>query len=279
MGKFAVYTIFDNNYIVNGFALLYSFFKTNEWFDGDFFILTDDKYSILSDENKEKCKKFSSHIDFLEIKSDTFSPLMNNQKNICSEEKFLSCFYKLAVFLGKYDRVLWLDGDTLVLGNIRELFESEEYNGKFCACLDCVASNETFTKRSDRDYFNGGVYLVDKGFTNKYDFTRLYVFCSKVTKKELSSPRSRGKGNWVDQDCLNYYIKNEDVLIIPSMTYNANHCFGKGKGERAKIFHYYGPFNKPNGKMDMRGKDKWFFDPWHKMHDEAMKIVNKNNEK
>ena len=45
----AVFVLIFSDNIDNGFALLYSFFKTNEWFDGDFFILTDDKYSILSD--------------------------------------------------------------------------------------------------------------------------------------------------------------------------------------------------------------------------------------
>lgn len=59
MKKIAIYTLFDNNYFDNGASLLYSFFKFNDWFNGDFFVINDDKYCILSDENKKKLKTLS----------------------------------------------------------------------------------------------------------------------------------------------------------------------------------------------------------------------------
>lgn len=201
--------------------------------------------------------------------------MLENQDKIVKKKAFLSCFYKLEIFKGKYDRVLLLDSDMIIRDNIKELFEDESYNGKFCACLDSQVSRETYVKRGPKDYFNGGVYVVDKEVTKKYPYEVLRDFCATTTEGQLSSsPRTRGKGQFVDQDCLNYFLKDEDVLILPSSMYNGNHCLKEKGCGGAKIFHYYGPFNKPNGRMDKRGMDKWFFDPWHKMHDEVMEKLN-----
>lgn len=274
MEKYAIYTLFDDSYFKYGIILLYSFFKYNKWFDGDFFIINDSKYCVLSDENKEKIKKISGQIKFLDIKNEDYAALMNNQKRIALRENLLQCFFKLEIFNNKYDKILWLDSDILILQSIEELFTKEEFNGKFCACLDCSKNNKMFIKRGMRDYFNGGVYRIDKDIKKKYPYEELKKACETISKEVLkNSDRVKFRGGCVDQDFLNYYIKDEDTLIIPYV-YNVNLYSGKYNSDEVFIFHYYGPGNKPNERADKCGRHNWFFDPWHKMHDEVMEKLN-----
>lgn len=267
--KYAIYTLFDDAYVENAEVFLYSFFKTNEWFNGDLFIINDDKWCILSDDSKKRIQKISDKIKFLNVDSNEYKPVFDNQYEICDRRKTVCCFYKLEIFRGDYDKIVWIDSDTCVLGSIEDLFENPIFDGKFCACLDCVPSSDVHIKRGPNDYFNGGVYRIDREVMKKYPYDKVFNVCANITKEELSqSEKSRCNGAAVDQDVLNYYIDNDDVLIIPSTIYNINHCFGKIDMTDAKICHYYGPFNKPDGAMDKRGQDGWFFDPWHRTYNE-----------
>lgn len=270
--KYAIYTMFDNDYVENAEVFLYSFFKTNTWFNGDLNIINDEKWCILSDENKEKIQKISDKIKILDLNYKEYESVFKNQYEICNKRKIVCCFYKLEIFRGNYDKIVWIDSDVCILGSLEDLFENPIFDGKFCACLDCVPSTNVHIKRGPKDYFNGGVYRVDRELIKKYPYDKVFNVCANVTKEELSqSEKSRLNGNAVDQDVLNYYIENEDVLIIPSTEYNINHSFGRIDMTNAKICHYYGPFNKPNGPMDKDGRDGWFFDPWHKIYNEINK--------
>ncbi len=268
----AVYTVISDVYFEYGYVMVYSFFKNNPWFDGDFLIINDDKYVILSESNKRRLQKISNRIKFLNLFSEKYKPVLDNQASICGNDKLVCCFYKLEIFRdNKYDKVLYLDSVIVVNGSLEELFKREDTDGKFCACLDVVASDKTYIRESDKDYFNGGMYLLDNEVIKKYPFEKMFKICSEVTKEEIKeSIRAKNDGLCVDQDIFNFIIKDEDTLILPSLYYNVNHCMKKYDSVKTKIYHYYGPSNKPNGKMDRLGKDKWFFDPWHKYYDETL---------
>ena len=263
MEEIAVYTLFDDNYFDYGATLIYSFFKYNDWFDGDFVVINDDKYCTLSDENKERLRKFSKNIKFLTVKNSEYIRVLDNQYEICSvNKKWLSCFFELELFRTKYDKALWLDSDTIVMASIRELFEDKKLDGKFSCCGDC--------QDLAADYFNAGVYRVDKEFLKKYPFKKVYDFCAKVTKDGLiTSRRALCEGMLVIQDCLNHLIVQEDRFFLPHSFYNMS-VFFNTHTPLCKIHHYNGGLNKPNGPTEKSGRYNWFFEPWHRLHGEAM---------
>jgi lipopolysaccharide biosynthesis glycosyltransferase len=268
MGKLAIYTQFDDNYFEYGATMLYSFFKYNTWFNGDFFIINDDECIFLSNENKEKLKKISDHIKILDVKGSEYAKVINNQYEICSvNKKWLSCFYELELFRSSYDKILWLDSDTIVRGSIEELFNDRALDGKFCCCQDIIALG----------YFNAGVYLLDQEVIKKYPFEKMHDFCANVTKKGLiKSSNARGDGRLVIQDCLNHLIAEDDRIYLPHSFYNVSVFFPINASSIGKIFHYNGRNNKPNGPTERTGLYDWFFKPYHELHEEAMKIVNGN---
>lgn len=144
----AIYTVISDVYFEYGYIMVYSFFKNNPWFDGDFLIINDDKYVILSESNKRRLQKISNRIKFLNLFSEKYKPVLDNQASICGNDKLVCCFYKLEIFRdNKYDKVLYLDSDIVVDGSLEELFKREDTDGKFCACLDVVASDKTYIRK------------------------------------------------------------------------------------------------------------------------------------
>ena len=264
MERLAIYTLFDDNYFDFGATLLYSFFKFNKWFEGEFFVINDDKFCVLSEENRERLKKISPKIKFLDIKNSDYAKLIDNQYNICAfNKKWLSCFFELELFKSDYDKMLWLDSDTIVRDSIEELFDDKTLDGKFCCCQDIIAL----------DYFNAGVYRLDKEVIKKYPYEKMKEFCEKVTKEGLKkSSRARGNGLLVVQDCLNHLIAKEDRIYLPHSFYNTTVFFPMVMMP-GKIFHYNGGDNKPNGPTERTGRYDWFYQPWHKLNKEVMELI------
>lgn len=100
--------------------------------------------------------------------------------------------------------VLWLDCDTLICGNIKELFEIDLSN---YACMMVRENNDlaALANRVTGAYFNGGVMLI-----NLKDW-RTTHFSEKVIH-ELK--RRKGRGPDKDQSLINY-ILNKRIGILP----------------------------------------------------------------
>lgn len=257
--EFCLYTLFDDNYFECGSNLIFSFLSNNSWFNGDIVVICDDGlYCNLSKTNRKKLKKIYNNISFLEVNHNNymqiFDYLLNN--NIC-EKKFLSCFYKYEIFKKTgYKKKVYLDSDIIINGDIKELFNNP---ASFATCLDVkfeapiIDENRILhlRKRNDIDYyFNGGVYVVDDSFNEKYSFERIYNETLSIGTEKLSDKRISGHGKYADQDFLNIIFHNEDVSLFPSILYNCNPIIGNANVElfnKSKIQHFYGwykPWNE-----------------------------------
>jgi lipopolysaccharide biosynthesis glycosyltransferase len=64
-----------------------------------------------------------------------------------------------ALLVDRYERVLCLDSDTLVTGDIADLLETD-LEGE---CLGGVADGYAYAAPDERGYFNAGVLLIDTG--------------------------------------------------------------------------------------------------------------------
>jgi lipopolysaccharide biosynthesis glycosyltransferase len=119
-----------------------------------------------------------------------------------------AAYFRLYIpeILSDYDRVLYIDVDTLVLSDVEELFHIPMEDSLSLACLDYgitekhLAIYERFIKDKNAPYFNSGVMVIDvpgwkanKVKQNSYD----------LLENEMKDPV------YADQEVLNVVLENK----------------------------------------------------------------------
>jgi len=179
---------------------------------------------FISDNIKSELKSF---LKKLKIKAKIHQ--INNKKyekySFISRRNWdLSPATRLELFtLYKYSKVLYLDCDTLVLKDIKELFELKDKNIYACR-LHPITNSSYFG--SQFNGFNAGVILFTKPFLSK-------KYSSKVSKLLANSKFS---GN---QEALNLVFNDNTVLI--DQKYNLTLDLATLSNlKEAVIIHYIG---------------------------------------
>lgn len=188
----------DNNYAQPLGTTLYSMFDN---FRSNEHIL---KITILdggiTEENKEKItaigKKFTTDISFKKMSNDDFKgfPLVQYFSIVMYYRLLIPVFFE-----NKADKVIYLDSDTLVLGNIASLYKTNIDDFYLGAVRDFVESlvltlNCPFYKYIKK-YFNSGVLLMNIKKMNEDGFVKKSFDFLNDHSSELLYP---------DQDTLNY---------------------------------------------------------------------------
>ncbi|HFU4501794.1 TPA: glycosyltransferase family 8 protein [Streptococcus suis] len=114
------------------------------------------------------------------------------------------------------DRIIYLDGDTLVLENIRELWEIDLEGNVLGMCPEPTASTERREKLGLRMnmYHNSGVLLIDLEQWRVREIGKKIFHYYRVNDGKLFAP---------DQDALNGALKDEIKTL--SITYNYFNIF------------------------------------------------------
>lgn len=211
----------------------------------------------ISENNKKKltsiAKKFSSHIIYLKPNPDIF-------KGVATSKRFgKETYYRFSLIeTAKTNKLLSIDSDMIVKGDVKELFELKFKNNIIFAVKDLdlpIANRLKLGIKADTPYFNTGLLLVDIKKWKK----------NKITEKATKWMRENAEGaEFADQDGLNIALLNKwneigtewNVLTkiyyyrypIPFMhNYNRKAEETYKKIKQPKIIHYTG-FLKP-----------WFF--------------------
>ena len=142
-------------------------------------------------------------------------------------------------------RILYLDADTIVTGNVSELFELDMKGKAVAGAIDILSfSNETFERcgyDSSKRYICAGVLLMNLDYWREYALTDQMVSWGRQNNNTIIFP---------DQDTINYLCR--DAKIILPMKYGilgvyfSNNCFLKEPYktqlleciESPKIIHY-----------------------------------------
>lgn len=114
------------------------------------------------------------------------------------------------------DRVLQIDGDTIINGPLDELIEMDLGDSICAATWDCVLTEYKRCIDIPREdyYFNCGVMLISQPNWNAYG-------CTEKIIDHLTHVRN--KYFVVDQDIVNVLFRDKIEYISP--TYNFNSCF------------------------------------------------------
>lgn len=209
-------------------------------------------YSDLSEATKARLQMFESRyknakIQFHKIDDSFFEKFVLTIEHITKETYFR---YMIAEVLPNIDCVLYLDGDTIVNGDISELFDTDLTN-YYCAGVSDIYIESVGYKKTlgiDGLYINAGVILFNLDEMRKTDIA-----------EKLFKLTSENNFKYQDQDTINVTFNGKIKEL--DCVYNFKRAHQKAFPEKvpsAKIIHFVGP-NKPWRKFTLnRVKILWY---------------------
>ena len=234
-----------------------------------------------SSENREKFKKFGNI--YSKDCSTKIIDMGNRFKGVRGTHFPPSAFYRLLAssYLPQYEKVLYIDGDTLVRHDLNELFSTNIDNYYIAGVKDMgmsLSSNSTKNSYAKKlniknmdQYINSGVLLMNLKRMRE----------DRVENKFLNYMQNGGFLKYADQEVLNSVcygkikpispVYNDFVLVLQH--YNQNRHWGYAascsKEEWKRIFsdpvivHYAG------GSKPWRTSNVKFYNEWNKFRKEV----------
>jgi lipopolysaccharide biosynthesis glycosyltransferase len=209
---------------------------------------------MLEDFRKFMRDKCHGEVKVVQIDRKLFANVPKQER--LSEETY----YRLVAFEllpESVERILWLDGDIIVKGNITELY-NQDFEGRYAVVCaeDTMKHHARLGLSREHRYFNAGVVLYDMNALRR-DFTVQDIFaCIEKHRDHL---------DLLDQDVLNVLFDSK-VKYVDDTVYN-NEAFGfnilsKAKMEEirdtARIIHYKGSL-KPWNPKGANWADKYWW--------------------
>lgn len=201
-------------------------------------------HSDLSEATTARLKMFETRyknakIVFHKIDDSRFEKFGLTIGHITKETYFR---YMIAEVLPNIDRVLYLDGDTIVNGDISELFDTDLTNCYCAGVSDIYIESVGYKKTLGLDglYINAGVILFNLDEMRKTDIA-----------EQLFKLTAENNFKYQDQDAINVAFNGKIKEL--DCVYNFKRAHQKAFPEKvpsAKIVHYVGP-NKPWKKFSL----------------------------
>lgn len=170
----------------------------------------------LNPENIEKVKQNERNgfeIDFIDISSE-LEGIKNSFKNVYHFS--VAAYYRLfiASLFPQYDKILYLDCDLVVLGDVSELYRTELGDNIIGACPEeFVQNTPEFRTYADvalglnpDGYINTGVLLINLDAFRRYEIEKKFVKLITEYDFDLLDP---------DQAYLNYLCRDK-IWILPN---------------------------------------------------------------
>lgn len=192
----------DDKYVNQTVVSMQSALEHNN--DIEFIIM----YSALSDENIKKLRSVGGKLRFLKMNEADFSNLT------LSHWVTVQAWFriKLPDMCPDLEKVLYLDCDTLVRGNLDELFNLNLDN-KFLAGVKDVWGVNKYVKRLNMKtpvYVNSGMLLFNCGYCRKENFYGQVVDFAKNNAKIIK---------FCDQDSINKIADEKKLVLHPKYNY------------------------------------------------------------
>lgn len=235
-------TMIDTNFLKGYKVFIKSLLRYNKWFRYPILIID----CGLTKEDREECKKLYAKTTFEE-------PKFNNYKSIDfrkTEHCLKKTFYKLEIFSYiNYDRLIFMDSDILILGDISYLFS--EIVAPFSGCKAYNAHADKF-----RGDINTGLLVLNKASLN----LRIYNKLLHMARKGFSMP---------DQKVINLFFK-QNIYNIPKiynvekrikgsgfLKYKVHEGFPYIQGKKVKVLHFVSqkPWEEKKNKENIGFED------------------------
>ncbi len=203
------YHLTDNYARISGTSIV-SLFENNKDVDEiNVYLIENGFTQKTKDKFTELAKKYGRNIFFIQL------PDLNGEGYdlglVSIKEKWMFDSYS-RLFLdrllpGDVERVIYLDGDVLVLGSLKNLWEMN-LKGKCCAaCMDCVSEPyyKLFRIKPENRYCNSGLILMDIKMWKQKKI-------GEMVKKHVQ--KNNGYVFFMEQTVFNVVLQNE-ILYLP----------------------------------------------------------------
>ena len=233
----------NNNYVKHCCVTISSILNHNPYFF-DFHVLSSD----ITDESKQLLSEVSkpSRITFHEVDIKKFKNLKLNIDHTSIETYFR---YLIPIMLPEVDKILYLDVDTIIRGDISELFETDIENYYVAGALDTyiesIAHKRSINFPESDLYVNAGVLLLN------LKKLRSDNICNLLFE---NTQKLQNKIKFQDQDIINLTLRPSIKLLDRKYNYTS-HLFQQDEKyllNNAIIVHYTGNIKPWNTKINSK---------------------------
>ena len=266
----------DDNVVDYMETLIYSIYKNTSSYVNVNII-----YKELSDESLDKLAWIDEKMSTINVRPVQISEELHKslKKISLGHDKWqlpISSYYRifLADILPDVDRIIYLDADTLLTGDLTELWRTDLEGNFLAACLD----EKAYMKKAvsvlnprRREYFNSGVLIFDLYLFRKYKIINSFLdFLVDTTDLYALG----------DQDALNLYFLDAVKLLDSSWNYGVP-SYKKYTGVNdVKLLHFYErtkPLRSPYDDYVSDDKIKEFARLYRKYYHEAAELTEYRN--
>lgn len=252
--KRAVFTSFDELYVSYALVMVKTFCENYSGDPIDFYCLVPESLNVLEDDFKDACK---SHAN-VRVKFITLDGQKEIDKRFASNDIAISyitpqCFHRIFIAdeFPELDQAIYIDPDTMVLGDISGLLEYP-LEMPIVAMYEGIDSYKESVVGKDRSYFNNGVYKTDLSFWRD----------NNISRKMISHVNENGLMRYPEQDLMNIFLC-DSVSSLP-IKFNYLSWFDKydffvNEEPAPAIVHFTGP-DKPwknNDGLEQRLDGLW----------------------
>ena len=207
----------DANYIPYCGVMLTSLFENNKDEKIVVYVMTQDPTSPSFESYRKLADKYNQTIILIGVSQDV---LEKNNAKVAGHISIATYFRLFAANLlpADIDKILYLDGDLIVNGKLRDLYTKDITNYAISGAIDCLYFDEDIYSRLDYDkdlsYFNAGVVLINLKWWREHAVHE--AFMSYLAEKYAAL-------RYFDQDVLNkVLLGNVDYFPI---TYNFQYYY------------------------------------------------------
>lgn len=238
----------DNNYFVPMYVMLVSLFTNNENSSYNLYVL----HKEIKDENKQAltilASQYNCTIEWLNI-SDVQTGSFYTSHYITE-----AAYYRIYIpylIPQSIDRVLYLDCDMLVMGNIAELYNTSFDDYALAAVAEAANYSEKWLNIPDGyPMFNSGVLLLNLPLWRRESYADKLIQNINTRKEKYLI---------YDQDALNEFFYNNVKLIHPKWNFQTA-IYGPNKYVVKKKYGIdFDEINKEACIIHFTGHTK----PWH----------------
>lgn len=244
-------TATSDSFIPGTLVLIHSFLKHNRWFDGDIVVFHRD----LSAESLAYLTAFEQVV-FCECSNDLAQRMKLIVEVRPEMNRIIDRLLSLEAFrLDAYERVVFLDSDTLVAAPIQDLFTA---SASLAACGDGAFYQGEPTSFGSAGRiagaFNAGALSIDRALRTGDDYAALL----RLASPELFSDRSLC---FTDQAVLNLHFGGRYERLGPELNYllafrQAVQARDGLRVHDARVIHFNGPDKPWSAEGAVRGSER-----------------------
>ena len=196
----------------------------------------DNKLNNLLERSKKSFLRYNPNAKFFEITEDKDNLLKDFTKELCGfTHVSKACFLRLLIpkVFPQLERALYVDCDTLCLGSISELYNSDFEKNYLMACRGFSYSDIQAKQLGFPYYVISGMMMFNIPLMNKEDYFKQILdnWKGAIGKQEPFS---------ADETVINWVFHNK-IKVVPEKW---NYCYNRDYGERTclnpKILHFTG---------------------------------------